>query len=135
MYQLAATNSVKRISDGALIPFDLANTDYQAFLAWQSQGNTPQLAPQLTPEQILELERAQMECSRFQAKAALALAGKLTAADAVVAASTDAVVKLAWADATVFKRNSPSINGLASAIGLTQADLDDLFRTAAGIVA
>lgn len=75
------------------------------------------------------------EVSRFQAKAALALSGKLTAADAVVAASTDPVVKLAWSDATLFKRNSPSINGLASAIGLTQTDLDDLFRTAAGVVA
>jgi hypothetical protein len=78
---------------------------------------------------------APQEVSRFQAKAAFALAGKLAAADAVVAASTDPVVKLAWSDATVFKRNSPSINGLAAAIGLTQTDLDDLFRTAAGIVA
>lgn len=97
-------------------------------------------AVDLTAEEIAALPGPQPEpippeVSRFQAKAALALAGKLAAADAVVAASTDAVVKLAWSDATVFKRNSPSINGLASAIGLTQADLDDLFRTAAGIVA
>ena len=34
------SNSVLR-SDGACIPFDPANTDYQKFLAWLEAGNTP----------------------------------------------------------------------------------------------
>lgn len=29
---------VKRLDDGAGIPFDPANTDYQAFLKYQSEG-------------------------------------------------------------------------------------------------
>lgn len=29
---------VKRLSDGACIPFDHSNTDYQAFLKYQSEG-------------------------------------------------------------------------------------------------
>jgi hypothetical protein len=34
-------NGIKRLSDGACIPFDPANTDYQAYLKWVSEGNEP----------------------------------------------------------------------------------------------
>jgi hypothetical protein len=33
--------SVQRLSDSAFIPFDPANTDYQAYLKWVSEGNEP----------------------------------------------------------------------------------------------
>ena len=34
-------NSVLRLSDGACIPFDPANTDYIAYLKWIEEGNVP----------------------------------------------------------------------------------------------
>ena len=37
-------NSIYRLSDMALIPFDPANTDYIAYLAWLEAGNTPEAA-------------------------------------------------------------------------------------------
>jgi hypothetical protein len=47
MYKLIKSPSqqepktVLRLSDNASIPFDPDNTDYQAYLRWLEEGNTP----------------------------------------------------------------------------------------------
>ena len=49
MYQLLGTDPltgqpaqcIKRLADNAFIPFDPANTCYQTYLKWLSDGNEP----------------------------------------------------------------------------------------------
>ena len=45
MYKLTNYNRVLKHNDNgsiASIPFDPANTDYQAYLKWLAEGNTPE---------------------------------------------------------------------------------------------
>ena len=42
-------NVVLRLSDNAFIPFDPANTDYQQYLKWLSEGNEPLPADEPNP--------------------------------------------------------------------------------------
>jgi hypothetical protein len=41
MYQLINDKMVLRLADNAYIPFDMGNTDYQAYLVWLAEGNAP----------------------------------------------------------------------------------------------
>lgn len=98
----------------------------------QAGGISPYSPP--SAAEILASERATMRCSRFQARAALHNAGLLVAVEAAVAGA-DPFVQIAWQDATEFYRGSPTIAALQAAVGLTDEQVDNLFRAAAQIVA
>ena len=42
MYKLTDNTNIIRISDGAFIPADSANSDYANYLEWVEEGNTPE---------------------------------------------------------------------------------------------
>lgn len=75
-----------------------------------------------------------MVVSRFQARAALHLAGLLEAVEAAMAdPAMDPIIKLAWTDAREFRRASPAIAAMTAQFGWSDAQVDQLFVTARGI--
>lgn len=80
-------------------------------------------------EEALEYERERMVCSRLQARTALYTAGLLASVEKAVSSSST-MIQLAWEDATEFRRNSPSITMLAEEVGISEEELDNLFRAA-----
>lgn len=103
------------------------------------QGNVP-----MTAEEAAEFEASRIatlavpaSVSRRQARQALALAGKLSSVEAAIAAIPDAtqrqLMQIEWEDSQVFQRNRASLIQMATAIGLSSADIDALFIAAAAL--
>lgn len=69
MYQTTPKGNNVRRADGAIIPLDPMNIDYQEYAVWRAQGNTPTqfdppsdelvaqaaLLAQLTPQRIVKI--------------------------------------------------------------------------------
>jgi len=106
-----------------------------------SNGNwmTSYVAVDYTAEEIVakvEQWRSSASCTPFQGKAALFQAGLLDDVEALIAdAATDTLTKLAWANAVEWKRNSPMIMSLSTALNMADTQVDDLFKAASQIVA
>lgn len=73
------------------------------------------------------------EVTIFQARAALRAAGLFTAAEAAITALQNVEATDAWARASVVTRTSALVNSLGPQLGLTDQQIDDLFRAAAVI--
>ena len=74
-YTLTNSQFVFRDEDGACIPADTANTDYQAFLAWIAEGNAPNpyVPPPAPPEPTIEEKLASVGLSIDDLKTALGI--------------------------------------------------------------
>ncbi len=95
----------------------------------------PEPIPPATIAPFVPPIRRVFSVSSFQAKAALLAAGLLDDVEAMVQASTDPVVKLAWAEARTFERYSPTVLLLANGIGLSEEAINNLFDMADTITA
>ena len=75
--------------------------------------------------------------TRRQARQALLLAGLLDnvqpAIDAIEDPTQRGLMQIEWADSQEFQRHRPALLGLAAALGLTSAQIDQLFITAASL--
>lgn len=71
-----------------------------------------------------------------QAKLALFAAGKLSAVESAISGlsePTKTAAQIEWSSASVVERNSPTVALIASATGMTDAELDALFTAAAAL--
>lgn len=92
----------------------------------QAEIDAIQPAPPSIPQNV----------TRFQAKAALLGAGLLAQVEAYMSLpDTPAVTKLAWIETLHFERSSPTVASLATLLGLTSTQVDNLFLTASQIEA
>ncbi len=72
----------------------------------------------------------------FQAKAAILNNGLMPAVTTLMAdPSTPAITSLAWEEASEFRRDSPTISAMAAALGLNDAQIDQMFIDGAKITA
>lgn len=69
----------------------------------------------------------------YQARMALLGAGLLSTVETVVQQPGNEAAKIAWEYATVIERTSPFITALASAVGLTDEQVDALFHAASSV--
>ena len=115
--------------DAVFIPAAPGNRDYAEFLAWQTEGGVADIEPE-PPVPVPS------PVSRFQARAALHLAGQLAAVEALMQSpSTPVLARLAWQEAIEFRRESPTVAAMGAALGMSDADIDALFVAAAAIEA
>ena len=122
MYNLDPNTGDIQLEDGSVISPPYDDPRYLDYAAWVQIGNVPgtfeNILPDLVPEKV----------TRFQARAALHIAGLLSLVENYMQLETTTMMeKLAWNDALEFNRNSPLINALCDKFGLTSEQVDNLF--------
>jgi len=137
---------IRRDEDGAYIPFDEGNTDYQAYKAWQLEGGEAkdeEPPPPPPPPPLPAISRRQF----FQA---LAMNDLISPDEALAALQHGAIPKdmedvinnisdpqsqfaarMLLAGAAEFERNHPLVDAFAASIEMTPEETDDFWRQAA----
>lgn len=143
MYSLTAYENTIARSDGAFIPTDPDNRDYQAYLAWVAEGNTPDpyVPPPPPVPQIISdrqfFQQAAISGLITQAEALAAVkTGDIPATlQAIVDSITDVNEKFAaemlLSGATTFDRLHPLTEVVRVSLGWTPEQIDQFFTSAA----
>jgi hypothetical protein len=144
-YRLTADDSgVVRTVDNAFIPNDPANRDWIAYQAWLAAGNKPD--PHVPPPEFFPI------ISDRQFFQALAMAGAITQDEALAAVQTGGIpevmqtyidsitdpdkqfaVRMVLSGATQFERDNPLVDEFGHALGWSDEQIDELWRTAAAL--
>ena len=103
------------------------------------QWFTKYVAVDYTEEELAartEQWRQSASCTPFQGRVALSNANLLVQVEALIAdPAVDANTKIAWEYAIEWKRMSPMISSLATALSMTDEQVDNLFKAAAQVTA
>lgn len=121
-YKLTKSGAIRRLSDGAFIPPTLGNPDYQQYLLWLAEGNTPE-PPDPEPPQVYS-------CSPWQIRKALNGLDLRAAVESTVALSEDQELKDGWNYATEFRSDDTFVITMGASMGKSEAETAALIQLA-----
>ena len=125
-YRINTFNGEIHRDDGVVMEPPYVCAEYLDYASWVQQGNAPVEFYEEPPAPV------PASVTRFQVQATLDLAGLYDAVDSLMADSgTPMVYKLAWSDATEFRRDSAFFAFLSQSLALSNERIDEIFKEAA----
>lgn len=122
MYKLTNAGNIFCIENNSFIPTDAENADYQAYLLWVADGNSPDSADDLpTPDAQISPRQVRMAMTQMNLR---------TLVESAVA-NGDQNLQDWYQFSTVFERNHPQVLAMAQALNISSQDLDALWALGA----